>query len=198
MIVSFDQFKEKYNNISDIKGKIKREITNKNLIPITKGLYETNSEVHGSKLSQFIYGPSYLSFDYALYYYGLIPENVYNTFTCASYNKRKIKKFNNYFGTYIYRDIPSNVFYHSIITKIDANYCYHIATPEKALCDKLYSLSPVRSLKDIKNLLFKDLRIDADGFKNLNFREITEIAPLYRSTNLNLLVKLLRKEYTNE
>ena len=45
-----------------------------------------------------LYGPSYLSFDYVLYQEWLIPETVYNTFTCATYNKRKIKTIiNSYF-----------------------------------------------------------------------------------------------------
>ena len=40
-------------------------------------------------------------------------------------------------------------------------------------------------------MLFEDLRIDEDAFNKLNKEDILKIAPLYRSTNLNLLVKLI-------
>ena len=112
---------------------------------MVKGIYETNPNTNGSRLAQFIYGPSYLSFDYALAEYGLIPEAVY-VFTCATLNKKKIKTYTNKFGTFIYRDVPNNVFSYGVMVNVDGNYAYHIATPEKALCDKLYTISPVKML----------------------------------------------------
>ena len=77
---------------------------------------------------------------------------------------------------------------------MNGQYSYQVATPEKALCDKLYTISPVTSIKELKNLLFKDLRIDEDAFNKLNMEDILKMAPLYRSTNLNLLVKLIGEE----
>lgn len=192
MILTIQQLKENYKNFVDAKGKIKRDVRDGKLFPLVRGLYETNSNVEGFKLAQFIYGPSYLSFDYALYRYGLIPEAVYNTFTCASFNKNKIKTYTNYFGTFIYRDVPKTVFRLGIIVKQEDNYVYQIATPEKALCDKLYTVSPVTNLKSLKNLLLEDLRIDEDSFKKLNKQDILTLAPLYHSVNLNLLVKYLK------
>lgn len=43
---------------------------------VVKGIYETNSDTAGYLLAGSIYGPSYLSFDFALSYYGMIPEAV--------------------------------------------------------------------------------------------------------------------------
>ena len=65
----------------------------KKLFKVINGLYETNENTPGYLLSTSIYGPSYISFEYALYFYGLIPERV-DTITCATYNKKKknIKK----------------------------------------------------------------------------------------------------------
>lgn len=91
MIITTEQLKEKYANFADPIGKISRDIKSSKLFPLVKGVYETDENIHGSRLAQFIYGPSYLSFDYVLYVKGLIPETVYNTFTCATFNKRKIK-----------------------------------------------------------------------------------------------------------
>ena len=172
MILTTQQLKEKYAYLSDPVGKISRDIKNKKIFPLVKGVYETDANVHGSKLAQFIYGPSYLSFDYVLHIQGLIPEMVYNTFTCATYNKRKVKTYTNYFGTFIYRDVPKEVFNLGINVLIDGQYSYQVATPEKAICDKLYILTPVKDVSDLKKMLFDDLRIDEEVFYNLNKEDI--------------------------
>ena len=145
LIVTTHQLKEQYANYSNPIAKINRDVIQGKLFPLVKGIYETNPNTNGSRLAQFIYGPSYLSFDYALAEYGLIPEAVY-VFTCATFNKKKIKTYTNKFGTFIYRDVPNNVFSYGVMVNVDGNYAYHIATPEKALCDKLYTISPVKML----------------------------------------------------
>lgn len=67
-----------------------------------------------------------------------------------------------------------------------------MASKEKALCDKLYTLSPIKTIKDLKILLFEDLRIDEDMFYRLNKEDILKLALLYHSTNLNLLAKIIK------
>lgn len=191
MIITTQQLKEQYSDYVDLNGRIARDVKQGKLFPLVKGVYETNPNADGSKLAQFIYGPSYLSFDYALAEYGLIPEAVH-AFTCATFNKRKTKTYENKFGTFIYRDVPINAFSYGVIAKVDGDYVYQTATPEKALCDKLYSISPIKSIKGLKNLLFEDLRIDEDKFNELNRQEILELAPLYHSTNLNFLAKFIK------
>ena len=193
MIVTTQQLKEQYANYSNPIAKINRDVIQGKLFPLVKGIYETNPNTNGSRLAQFIYGPSYLSFDYALAEYGLIPEAVY-VFTCATFNKKKIKTYTNKFGTFIYRDVPNNVFSYGVMVNVDGNYAYHIATPEKALCDKLYTISPVKTIKDLERLLFEDLRIDEDKFYGLSKQDILKLAPLYHSTNLNLLAKFIKGE----
>ena len=194
MIITIEQLKQQYQDYVDIPGKISREIKLGKLFPLVKGVYETDGTVCGAKLTQFIYGPSYLSFDYVLYKQGLIPETVYNTFTCATFNKRRIKTYNNHFGTFIYRDVPKNVFSLGVVAVQDGNYTYLEATPEKALCDKLYTVSPVLSIKNLKNLLFEDLRIDEEKFNELNKEDLLKLAPLYHSTNLIFLAKFIKRK----
>ena len=72
-------------------------------------------------------------------------------------------------------------------------YSYQIATPEKAICDKLYSLPPVSNLTEFRALLFDDLRIDENEFKKLDMEVIEKLAPLYRANNLKFLVKFVRR-----
>ena len=76
---------------------------------------------------------------------------------------------------------------------IDGEYSYHIATSEKALCDKLYTISPVKNMKEFEYLLFEDLRIDEEDFWSLNKDDIQFASPLYHSTNLDFLTKLLKR-----
>ena len=73
MIYSFDDLKIKFSNYAKIKDKISREVQAGRLIQIARGLYETDAETSGKYLAGLIYGPSYLSFDYALAVYSLIP-----------------------------------------------------------------------------------------------------------------------------
>ena len=193
MIYSFDDLAIKYKNYVDVKNKIRREVQSGRLVQITRGLYETDAKTDGKYLAGIICGPSYLSFDYALYIYSLIPEIVYETYTSASFQKRKTKKYNNHFGVFTYRDIPADVYPLGVLLYEENGYSYQIATPEKALCDKLYSLPPVKNLTELRALLFDDLRIDEDELMKLNKEDIEKIAPWYRSNNLRFLIKFLRK-----
>lgn len=77
--------------------------------------------------------------------------------------------------------------------KVEGGYFYQIASPEKALCDKLYSLLPVYSVKALKELLFDDLRIDEAAFFALQKDDILQLAPLYRATNLKFLAKFISR-----
>ena len=192
MILTNDIIKENLKEYSNKNTKICREIKKGNLIKIINGLYETDSSVNGYLLAGSIYGPSYLSFDFALYYYGLIPEKV-TAFTSATCNKKKKKIYNNKFGTYMYRDVPVKVYPLGINLVEEGNYSYQIATPEKALCDKLYTLQPLKSMKNLENVLFNDLRIDIDEFNKLNLQDIKEISGSYNSTNVNLLYRYIKR-----
>lgn len=101
MVKTINELLILYENYKDPYGKISREIKNNNLIRLVKGLYETDKNIPGYYLSTYIYGPSYLSFEFALSYHNLIPERVY-VYTSASFNKNKRKIYENYFGTFTY------------------------------------------------------------------------------------------------
>lgn len=193
MLITNDILKKNLDNYSNKNNKISRNIKNGKLIKLKNGLYETNPNIAGYLLATSIYGPSYLSFDYALYYYGLIPEKVL-VYTNATFGKKKKKKYDTAFGSYSYRDVPKVVYPIGIKLVEEGEYSYQIATPEKALCDKLYTLSPAKNMKELENLLFNDLRIDLEEFNKLSVKDIQEIAKLYHSTNVNLLYIYLRRQ----
>ena len=192
MIITNDMAKYKLNNYSNKNNKISREIKKGKLFKIITGLYETDPNTPGYLLASSIYGPSYISFDFALSYYGLIPERV-STITCATFNKKKRKQYNTKFGVFTYKDVPSSVYPEEILLKQENNYSYQIATKEKALCDKLYSLKPLKNLSNLETMLFNDLRIDIEEFKKINIKKIEKLSNLYHSTNVTLLLKYLRR-----
>lgn len=198
MILSFDDLAFKFREYVDVKGKIRREVEAGRLVKIKKGLYETNPDTDGKYLAGIIYNPSYISFEYVLSKYSIIPEAVYNTYTCATFRKRRTKQYSNHFGTFLYRDIPEAVYRFGIDLVVENGYSYQIAVPEKALCDKIYTISPVGSIKALEELLFEDLRIDEDMlFNELDKDSICWLCPLYKSTNLDFLARFLKKRLSS-
>ena len=193
VIITNDIFKENLQNYSNKNTKLSRELKAGRLFKIINGLYETNPNTPGYLLAGSIYGPSYISFEYALAYYGLIPERV-STITCATFKKKKKKKYDNDFGVFTYRDVPDRVYPEEILLKIEGDYSYQIATPEKALCDKLYTLSPLTNYNDLENILYNDLRIDEEEFQKLDGEKVEKLSRLYHSTNVTLLAKYIRRQ----
>ena len=189
MILTFDSLTLQFKDYTDVKGKIRREVQSGRLTQITRGLYETDARADGKYLAGAIYGPSYLSFDYVLSMCSLIPEAIFRTYTSATF--RKGKQYDNAFGVFTYRDVPAAVYHFGVEIREENGYSYQIATAEKALCDKLYTISPVGSVKAMRALLFEDLRVDENDFWQLNLDDIKQLAPLYKSTNHKYLVKLI-------
>lgn len=187
MILTHDDIKIKFEQY----GVIQKEILAGRLIPLRRGLYETDANVSVKYLAGKIYNPSYISLDYVLSAYSLIPEAVYSI-TSATNNKSKI--YNNAFGCFIYSHIPKSVFSIGIKEEVEGGYSYLIATPEKALCDKLYSVTAVSNLSELTALLFEDLRIDEEEFFNLNKDDLVRFAKLYKSKNLNLFAEFITKQ----
>lgn len=116
MIITNDIAKNMYNDYSNKNTKLSRDVKNKKLFKIINGLYETNKNTPGYLLAGSIYRPSYISFEYVLSYYGLIPERV-STIMCVTFEKKKKKQYNTDFGFFTYRDIPSLAYPEEIILK---------------------------------------------------------------------------------
>lgn len=190
MVYTTKMLLEKYADYANPHEKIKRECENGKLVKIIRGLYEDNSLTSGYLLSGYITGPSYLSFEYVLSLNGIIPEYVPNV-TCASFKKGKTKAYDTPFGRFVYHDIPPAVFYMGTVSCDEQGYSYLIATPEKAICDELYSVRQVRSMREFLKLLEDDLRIDIDELFKLDKDRIKEYAEGYRRKNLSLLIKFL-------
>lgn len=197
MIKTTAMLKEKLYKYVNPTAKIRQLVKAGELVPITRGLYETDGEIPGHYLAPVIYGPSYLSFEFALAYYSLIPEAVYN-FTSATFEKRRRKQYETPYGMYTYRDVPSEAYPAGVVMHFENGYGYQIASPEKAICDELYKISPLKNRGEMERLLFDDLRIDKDEFFHLNMVELLEISTYYKTKNHKLLYSYIKRRMKNE
>lgn len=183
---------EELKEYSNPAAKLSRMTKRGECFPIVRGLYETDRTVPGYLLAGCIYGPSYISFEYALAYYGLIPETVY-TITCATFEKKKKKRYETMFGTFIYRDVPSEAFPLELRVVQEKEYFYRIAEPEKALCDKLYTMHPAANGRELFALLTEDLRIEETELCKLDADKVSVLAEHYHSGNVKKMASLLRR-----
>ena len=182
--------KQELSGYANPQGKIARLVRVGELFPLVRGLYEDDRSTSGACLAGSICGPSYLSFEYALSCHGIIPERVV-VFTSATCGKRKTKRFSNAFGSVEYRDVPEAVFVLGVELRRDAEYPYWMATPEKALCDQLYKLSPASNQSEIEDLLFGYLRVDEAELTRFQLDEVERIAGRYHCGNVTLFTKWL-------
>ncbi len=178
------------------RDKIKKLLKSGDIIRIKKGIYIFGEKYRRNPFSRevlanMIYGPSYISLEYALSYYGLIPERIETvTSVTMKYNKR----FSTPVGLFIYKHIPSYAYPYGIdILEIGLNRSFLIAEAEKALIDKVYIDKNIslRSLKETKKYLFEDLRIDINQFKLLNSQKLKLYAEVYKLKKLSFIYKLL-------
>ncbi len=178
------------------KAKIGRMVEEGKLFPIIRGIYEDDPETPPRYLAGSIYGPSYISFEYALAFYGLIDKKDLPV-TCAAYGKRKEKVYDTPFGTFTYRDIPKQVFSKELILHRENGYSFIMASPEKAFCDELYKSDPAANLKELRTLMFDEIGIGKRKIYRLDPFVIYEMADQYGCRNLHLLKSFLRKKYGN-
>jgi len=167
------------------------------LISLKKGLYVVGPSL-GFKLPEpflianHLRGPSYVSLDSALSYWGLIPERVYEV---SSVTLKSSKKYETLVGRFSYKKLLSPYYSHGILRiKLSNNQSVLMASPEKALCDKIV-LTPnisLRSMQQTREFLMEDLRMDLELLKKLNTNFMGEWIPYAPKKNtLKMLIKTI-------
>ncbi len=196
MIKTTAILKEELKKYVNPTAKIRQLVKAGKLVRIVRGLYETDDSIPGHFLAPIIYGPSYLSFEFALAYHSLIPEAVYN-FTSAVFDKKKEKCYKTPYGMFTYRDIPDEAYPAGIMLHSENGYGFQVASPEKAICDELYILPPLKNRVELEQMLFENLRIDFDDFIRLNMAELYEISVRFHTRNHKLLQEYVRRRMKN-
>ena len=188
----FPDIKCKHNKVSALEK-------SGDLIRLKQGLYVLNSQVSGQRLSEVLvanhlYGPSYVSLQYALRYYGLIPEQV---FTVTSMTMKHSMFFNTPLARFDYVHIDDDAFPIGIReAKTENGSSFLIATPEKALCDLISTISylNLRYKKEILVWLEEDLRFDMDEFFHFDTSILREYAKVGKKKNMiNQLIKIIEQ-----
>ena len=166
------------NKKSSLKNLLSRWSKEEIIFPLNKGYYCFDIE----KLDYLNYAcnlvkPSYVSFEYALNYHGLI-EQVPQVITLATLKRHKFIHSDPY--TYEYTKIKKELFFG--YEKIDG---YYIAKPEKALLDTIYLLSRNKRLIDLSSLNYEKINKKRLYNNAKNF-------PTYVRDKLNMIMKGLQ------
>jgi len=183
-------------SISQVNIKIANLVNNGDLIRLKRGIYYLGKKYQSTpidhiSISNMLYTPSYVSFDYALSYYGMIPERV-SEMTAATLNHPKL--FETPMGRFSYKHIPKEAYALGVDWLFDEiNGGKLIATPEKALCDKIRYDRGIGSMtqEQMRDYLLYDLRLER--LELLDSALILCIAQAYRSKNLRTLSSVLQK-----
>ena len=174
-----------YGDYGNPGMKITRLVKEGKIIRLKNGMYETEDISSIFQPAQAIYGPSYISFGTALSYYGIVPEHAFNV-TNATYMKHKDKYFKTDICSYYYTDVPAEVFSLDVESVQMGNYTFRIASREKAVCDKLYKMPPMKDVDQLQVLMFDDLRFDDEDISKLNYNTVTELSEHYGCRNVRL------------
>ena len=75
----------------------------------------------------------------------------------------------------------------------EGEYSFLLATPEKALCDQLYKSKPVGNYRELRELLFEDLRMYEEAVNGLRWEEVGFLASKYSSTNVQRFSAWLKR-----
>jgi len=110
------------------------------------------------EIANRIYAPSYVSFEMALSYFGLIPESV---FGITSASTRKTSRFSTTLGEFLYRTIHPRLYFGFEIMR-HGGKSFKVAQPEKAFLDLLYIKTELRDAAD-----FASMRADGKAFLKL-------------------------------
>lgn len=135
---------------------------------IKRGIYKlSNEQIPDLYFANKLYEPSYVSLEFALSYYGIIPENVYEI---TSVTPKATRRFETLGKIYSYRCIKK-IAYGGYTVEKQKGCSFLIAEPEKAFVDANYfrmidGLKPITRFYKEKINLMKAIKY-AKLFSNL-------------------------------
>lgn len=163
-----------------VEGFLSYNVAKNKIVHLRKGFYSLKKNYLSPYLiANKIYQPSYISFETALSYYGLIPETVY---TMTSATPKSTREFEVSGIVYSYQTIKKDAFTGYVLQTIEDNKIY-IATPEKAMADYCYFM-----------LLGKRSWNDRFDLKKINTSKLKEYLKLFKKERL---VQVVRRYISN-
>ncbi len=184
------------NGYTSVKDKIDILKKNGSIKTLKKGLYVHTSQYTQNIISKEIIAnnllsPSYISFDYALSFYGLIPERVYHINSATT---KRTKSFDTDFGIFKFVKTKKELFCIGLKIESLSQGTFLIATKEKALCDKIYFTKniSIKSKKSMYTFLLDDLRIDIDDLENFDIKIVLKYYEITKSKKIEFLLKIIK------
>ena len=169
------------------------------LIPVKRGVYITGPRINAEKPASFLlanhlWGPSYVSLETALSHWGLIPERVYEISSVTLKNSKTYKTPVGRF-TYAHASLPYYAFGVKRV-QLTKKQMVLMASPEKALCDKIVMTSGVflRSIRQTRDFLIEDLRLEEEQLRRFNIQDIRSwVKDAPKSSSLEMLIKTIEQ-----
>jgi hypothetical protein len=178
--------------IADQRGKIARLLESGALILLRRGLYASRRNLDPLCLAGSIYGPSYISFETALAWHGMIPERVTEILSATI---KRAASFENDFGPFRYFAIPKSVYPVGIQRMTDSDLPFLIASPTKAIVDRIAREAGFRSVADVARW-WKAMRIDL--LSGLDHAQLQECAEGYGRPSVRWLLHFAEKNHLIE
>lgn len=159
--------------------KIAALLARTDLVQLRRGLYLLGTELRGGPVSlpliaNVLFGPSYVSLDFALSWHALIPEGVVEV---SSVTPRRTREFVTPVGRFSYTHLPLAVYGVGVrMEKTAEGFNFLMASPEKALCDKVLltrNLNAV-SVASMRAYLLEYLRMEPEALDALDVRIIKQ------------------------
>ena len=139
---------------------------------------------YGLFVANQIYKPSYISLEYALSYYELIPESV---FTYTSVSTKKRYDINSASGNFSYKKIKSSLYFAYTFISFE-KWNIRIAVPEKAILDFFYLNHQYNTEKEII-----DLRLEEIFIHQLDIKLLMLMLEKFNNKALEKRIKLMLK-----
>ncbi len=177
---------------------ILRMVKNQELIRLKNGFYliadkirqGSNQVIPFEQVANLLYGPSYVSLEWALSFYGMIPERVH---TVTSMTLGRNKEYHTPIGDFVYYKLSPDSYSIGITQKKASDFVggFLMASPEKALADLVFKSCKGLDKDQLKQELLESKRMDRDSFHQLNKTLLVEIAKSYQAKSVNYLVDLV-------
>lgn len=184
-----------YRNPRDwIARRVKRGelIRLKNGFFLIASRFRKNADYPYEQIANLLYGPSYVSLEWALSFYSFIPERV-SVVTSVTVGSNK--EFTTPIGVFTYTHLSRSHYSIGINhKKIEGQLGgFLIATPEKALADWLFFTCKDMNEEELLQDLFEAKRIEVESLKTLNKTSLKEISDQYASDIVRKLYNIVNK-----
>jgi predicted transcriptional regulator of viral defense system len=158
------------------------------IIQLKRGVYllnEDDRKINPGRafIANQLYGPSYVSLEYALNHYDLIPEKVV---TVTSVTTKKTKIFQNISGKFTYQHLKPEVFRGFRAIRDEAGFSFFMAGPEKAVVDFVYLNLP-RFKAGHPEIFEESYRFQ--NLKGLKASKLKEVASYFRNSKLTRIIE---------